>query len=155
MPFTDVGMGVYKVDDGARRPCSRHHQHARSREEFASRLSPSGDGERHEYAQNIQIAELNSLNATIAVIRWKKIFGFYLDLEHEHHTVYAIDGNPMINEAGDGEAYHDQPRVRRRDPRPLRRGRLYVCIPFTTAVHMCSAAAGTRWSRRSPPGHGR
>ena len=30
-----------------------------------------------EYHQNIQIAELNALNAALAVIKWKKLMGFY------------------------------------------------------------------------------
>jgi hypothetical protein len=40
----------------------------------------------------------NALNALLAVIRWKKIVGFYDDLEHEHNTIYLIDGNTLINE---------------------------------------------------------
>jgi hypothetical protein len=52
----------------------------------------------NEYRQNIQIAELNMLNAALAVIRWKKLTGFYLDLEREHFSVYEIDGNDILNE---------------------------------------------------------
>jgi hypothetical protein len=51
-----------------------------------------------EYRQNIQIAELNTLNAALAVIRWKKHLGFYVDLEHEFSSTYTIDGNILINE---------------------------------------------------------
>ena len=40
------------------------------------------------YSHNIQIAELNALNAALAVIKWKKLAGFYVDLEGEHFTVY-------------------------------------------------------------------
>nr|WP_322750796.1 MULTISPECIES: hypothetical protein [unclassified Frankia] len=38
------------------------------------------------------------LNAALAVIKWKKLAGFYLDLEREHHSLYAINGNTVINE---------------------------------------------------------
>ena len=41
---------------------------------------------------------MNALNALLAVIRWKKIVGFYDDLEHEHNTISLIDGNTLINE---------------------------------------------------------
>lgn len=51
-----------------------------------------------EYAQNIQIADLNALNAALAVIKWKKLCGFYQDFEHEHHSTYTSDGNAMTNE---------------------------------------------------------
>jgi hypothetical protein len=56
------------------------------------------DDEANEYARNIQLADLNSLNACLAVIRWKKLFGFYRDLEGEHNTLYTIDGNHLLNE---------------------------------------------------------
>lgn len=105
--FTDCGMGLYKVDDalaGQVRVTSTPGRRVEARRHIA--LS---DGEQDEYSQNIQIAELNSLNATIAVMRWKKINGFYLDLEHEYNTVYVVDGNSMINDVGDGDAHHDQP----------------------------------------------
>jgi hypothetical protein len=42
------------------------------------------------YKSNIQIAELNALNAVMAVIRWKKLFGFYVDDACEFHSVYRI-----------------------------------------------------------------
>ena len=57
-----------------------------------------------EYDQNIQIAELNMLNAALAVIKWKKIFGFYTDFEHEHSSTYTIDGNHLLNEDQADEA---------------------------------------------------
>ncbi len=51
-----------------------------------------------EYSRNIQIADLNALNAALAVIKWKKFCGFYRDLACERFTTYAIDGNKLINE---------------------------------------------------------
>jgi hypothetical protein len=51
-----------------------------------------------EYSTNIQVADLNALNAALAVVKWKKLFGFYADLEHEHHSTYTIDGNVLTNE---------------------------------------------------------
>jgi hypothetical protein len=50
------------------------------------------------YATNIQVADLNALNATLAVIRWKKLFGFYADLEQEHFAAYTVDGNATAND---------------------------------------------------------
>jgi len=99
IPFIDVGMGVYMVDNslaGIIRITSStptKHDHLRNRISF----SDSDDGN-NEYAQNIQIADLNALNAALAVIKWKKLFGFYVDLDHEHHSTYTIDGNTLANE---------------------------------------------------------
>ena len=99
-PFVDVGMGIYMADDSlggilrvtTSTPAQREHVRAKNRIPFST-----GDG-KNDYDRNIQIADLNALNAALAVIKWKKIFGFYLDLGREHHTTYTIDGNMLINE---------------------------------------------------------
>ena len=99
IPFIDVGMGVYMVDNslaGIIRITSStptKHDHLRNRISFSD-----SDVGNNEYAQNIQIADLNALNAALAVIKWKKLFGFYVDLDHEHHSTYTIDGNTLANE---------------------------------------------------------
>ena len=50
-----------------------------------------------EYERNAQMAELNALNAALAVIKWKKIRGIYSDFGCELHCLYALDGNRLIN----------------------------------------------------------
>ena len=52
----------------------------------------------NDYAHNIQIADLNALNAALAVIRWKKLCGFYTDQEHEHSSTYMVGGNHIVND---------------------------------------------------------
>lgn len=42
------------------------------------------------YRQNIQVADLNALNAQLAVIKWKQLFGFYEDAARSHHTAYTV-----------------------------------------------------------------
>jgi hypothetical protein len=99
VPFVDAGMGVYRCGEalaGQLRVTAQTAAFPRSEGELASRV-PSG-GAPDEYAANIQIADLNALNAALAVIRWKKHCGFYLDLEGEHFSVYEIDGNHLLNE---------------------------------------------------------
>lgn len=100
IPFIDVGMGLQLVDDSlvgllrvtTSTPEKRDHVHALQRVSF---LDP---GNNDLYSQNIQVAELNALNAILAVLKWKKIFGFYKDLENEHFCIYEIDGNHILNE---------------------------------------------------------
>lgn len=98
IPFIDVGIGLYLVDEslaGIVRVTSSTIKH---REHVSKKISFSDNDGNNEYARNIQIADLNALNAALAVVKWKKIFGFYQDLEEEHHTTYTIDGNILINE---------------------------------------------------------
>jgi hypothetical protein len=62
------------------------------------RVSFTGDDVVDDYSRNIQIAELNAMSAALAVIKWKKMYGFYQDLEHEHHSTYSINVNMMTSE---------------------------------------------------------
>ena len=97
--FIDVGMGVLEEAGalfGQLRVTASTDQ---SREQVHSRLQLSGNDREDDYSRNIQIADLNALSAALAVIKWKKILGFYVDIEKEHSTLYQIDGNCLINEA--------------------------------------------------------
>ena len=97
VPFVDVGMGIENTDDkllGILRTSFS--------ETLPSSAAPSGEGSVEdvgEYQRNIQIVELNALNAALAVIRWKKHRGFYLDLGQESRSTYTIDGNHMSNKS--------------------------------------------------------
>jgi hypothetical protein len=96
--FVDVGMGLELVDGTlggilrvtASTPDKRDHVHQ-------GRISFAGSGEENIYSSNIQVADLNALNAVMAVIKWKKLKGFYRDLECEHHSTYTTDGNMLLN----------------------------------------------------------
>lgn len=96
--FIDVGMGLYAKNEtlgGILRVTTSDpdgHETARARMSFAE-----GDGI-NEYDKNIQIADLNALNATLAVVRWKKLRGFYFDLKHERFSSYTIGLNMLLSE---------------------------------------------------------
>lgn len=95
--FSDVGLGVNVVDDkltGAVRVTSAT-QH--KNDHLPLRIF-SEDSDNNDYATNIQIAELNALNAIFAVLKWKKVSGFYVDHENEHHSSYSIGVSKIFNE---------------------------------------------------------
>lgn len=100
VPFIDVGMGLELVGDQLlgqlRVTTSVEGQRDHVRDKFRIPLS-KGNAE-NEYDRNIQIADLNALNAALAVVRWKKHFGFYLNEGREHHSIYATIDNELINE---------------------------------------------------------
>ncbi|MGB7220079.1 MAG: ThiF family adenylyltransferase [Vicinamibacterales bacterium] len=100
LPFIDVGMGVDLVDEALGGVLRITTSTAKKREHVRGmNRIPFSDGDgNNDYARNIQIADLNALNAALAVIKWKKLFGFYRDLEREHFSTYTIDGNTLINE---------------------------------------------------------
>jgi hypothetical protein len=74
VPFIDVGMGAYLSGDSlggivkttTSTPAQRDHVRVKKRISFSA-----GDGN-NEYDQNIQIADLNALNAALAVIKWEE-----------------------------------------------------------------------------------
>jgi hypothetical protein len=96
--FTDVGMGIH-LDNGALGGIVRATTSTpQKRDHFRERVSFDDTPGDDDYNRNIQIADLNALNAALAVIKWKKIFGFYRDLKSEHHSQFSIDTSLLLNE---------------------------------------------------------
>lgn len=97
IPFIDVGLGVNIVEDSlvgiirvtVGTPSKTDH--------IPNRIGVN-DIDDNEYSTNIQIADLNAMNALLAVMKWKKLNGFYQDLKEEHHTTYTINTSQLINE---------------------------------------------------------
>lgn len=97
IPFIDVGLGVELVENQllgtlrvtAGTPAKNDH--------LPSRVSGEDHGD-NVYTTNIQIADLNALNAALAVVKWKKIATFYQDLEEENHSAYSINVSKIFNE---------------------------------------------------------
>ena len=98
VPFNDVGMGI-QLNNGTLGGIIRVTTSTeKRRDHLRSRVSFGDAAGGNEYDRNIQIADMNALNAALAVIKWKKLFGFYRDLKSEHHSQYSIDGNLLVNE---------------------------------------------------------
>ena len=98
VPFIDVGMGVLEVEGSLLGQLRVSVSTDRSCDQVHPTLPLLDGDEEDEYSRNIQIADLNALNASLAVIKWKKLLGFYVDIEKEHSILYQIDGNCLINE---------------------------------------------------------
>ena len=97
IPFTDVGMGIQLSDNALGGILRVTTSTVQMRDHFQTRVS-FGEAPGGDYDRNIQIADLNALNAALAVIKWKKLFGFYRDLKSEHHSQFSIDTNLLLNE---------------------------------------------------------
>ena len=97
-PFVDVGVGVEVSGDSLRGQVRVTTATAGKSDHLGDRVSFAGGLGEDDYSSNIQIADLNALNAALAVIKWKKLLGFYQDLDQEHHCLYTINGNALCNE---------------------------------------------------------
>ena len=98
VPFIDVGMGVLEEGGALFGQLRVTTSTDLSRGQVRPTLPISDRDGEDNYSRNIQIADLNALNAALAVIKWKKCLGFYVDLVREHTNLYQIDGNHLVNE---------------------------------------------------------
>ncbi|MGV9922080.1 ThiF family adenylyltransferase [Streptomyces cellulosae] len=97
VPFIDVGMGIEEID-GHLSGLLRVTTSLPGRREEARNRIPRPAPERDAYARNIQTADLNALNAVLAVIRWKRFIGIYADATDESYTTYSVITNEIANE---------------------------------------------------------
>lgn len=101
IPFVDVGMGLYSTESAiggiVRSTLSTNRPGSRAAARARISTNDAGPG---EYNTNIQIAELNALNASLAIIQYKKHLGFYDDADDNHFAGYVIDANTIVNEDG-------------------------------------------------------
>lgn len=93
--FIDVGIGIQKDKDklsGILRTTTAtvdKYDHLSKNVSFVN-------SDENEYTTNIQLPELNSLNASFAVIKWKKLSGIYHDHDEEFDSTYTINANMLL-----------------------------------------------------------
>lgn len=104
IPFIDVGMGLNRKHgslDGMMRATLYNVEDARTMR--ARGLAETADTPDGLYRANIQIGELNALNACLALIRYKQIRGFYRDTEGFKHLLFGVCDMHLV-----GESYTDE-----------------------------------------------
>lgn len=95
--FVDSGIDVQRKGDVLDAAVRVTMGTEEKNDHLANRIG-SDERENNEYHSNIQIAELNSIAASQAVMRWKRHIGYYLDLKFEHNTLWFSSTNKIINE---------------------------------------------------------
>jgi hypothetical protein len=50
------------------------------------------------YRQNIQVADMNALNAQLAVMKWKQHFGFYQDDFQAHNGTFSVNSQALTRD---------------------------------------------------------
>lgn len=103
IPFVDVGMGLMVTEKpqliGIVRSVISTPE---NRQEAAQHISyDDGDNGNNEYATNTQIAELNAMNAALAVIQWKTYYGVYFDAGSQCYAGYSIVSGEFISESAE------------------------------------------------------
>lgn len=99
IPFIDVGMGLHRKTDGLsgmiRVTYYPPEQAAQMKERNLAELQ---DGPDNLYRTNIQISELNALNASLAIIRFKQLRGFYITDDSVLHLLFNVADLKIIGE---------------------------------------------------------
>lgn len=96
VPFIDVGLGLNIAEDNLVGTLRTTTGTSDKYDHIPNRIG-SAETDDNEYTTNIQIADLNALNALLAVIKWKKLRGFYQDLKEEYNTTYTINTGQLIH----------------------------------------------------------
>lgn len=97
IPFVDTGLDVFKTSDGGLGSVLHTTLSAPGKtSHIPSRLSFSDVQRNDIYVSNIQVAELNALNAVFAVIKWKKFCGFYRDDIKEYNSLYTSSTHSLV-----------------------------------------------------------
>ncbi|NJB82052.1 ThiF family adenylyltransferase [Wenyingzhuangia aestuarii] len=100
IPFIDTGIGVSKINEKLNASIRITSSDNLNKNHIweSKRISFFDPNQDDIYQSNIQIAELNSLNADLAIIKWKKMIGIYSDNIFEYQTIYNIAHNDILNE---------------------------------------------------------
>ena len=99
VPFIDVGMDVQMFrGESLLGQCRTTLSSPKKNDHIEERVSFGEARKNDVYATDIQVADLNALNAALAVIKWKKYFGFYVDQMCEHHSIYSINTHGLTRD---------------------------------------------------------
>jgi molybdopterin/thiamine biosynthesis adenylyltransferase len=97
IPFIDVGMGLKRqsgpISGMVRTTYFAEGDQANTR---AKGLVPEADRPDDVYKSNIQISELNALNAALAMLKFKQIRGFYCGPAASDHMLFTLDNLSLL-----------------------------------------------------------
>ena len=100
IPFIDVGMGLNRTRgplNGMLRATYYSAEHGQKVR--AKGLAPMVDSPDDLYQTNIQISELNALNACLAVIRFKQLRGFYFEEIPYYNLLLELGDLQIVGES--------------------------------------------------------
>lgn len=91
IPFIDVGMGLNRKQGPLAGTIRMTYYSAKAAAETRDKqLAELTDDPDDIYRRNVQIAELNALNAALAVMRYKQLRGFYLEDNPPYHLLMGV-----------------------------------------------------------------
>lgn len=100
IPFIDVGMDLQQIQATGKLigSCRFTLCTPEQNEHFPQYAPMSDDNDDAIYRQNIQIADMNALNAQLAVMKWKQYFGFYQDDFKAHNGTFSVNSTSLARD---------------------------------------------------------
>jgi hypothetical protein len=100
IPFIDVGMGLRRKDNALNGMLRTTYYSAENGAMLRDkRLAEITDTPDDEYRTNIQIGELNALNACLAVVKFKQLRGFYFEELPNYNLLFEIGDLKIVSES--------------------------------------------------------
>lgn len=97
IPFIDVGMGLNRKGTSLSGMMRVTYFSVENAEEVRkNKWVPEREDPKNEYKANIQICELNALNASLAVLRYKQARGFFTETEDNLNMLLSIGSMSMM-----------------------------------------------------------
>jgi hypothetical protein len=97
IPFIDVGMGLNRKNDSITGMIrTSYFSTEEDQVNEAKKNVPLSDNKNDLYKTNIQIGELNALNACLAVIRFKQLRGFYNEFEVDSNLLFDVSDIKIV-----------------------------------------------------------
>lgn len=99
IPFIDVGMGLNRKHGPINGTLRMTYYSAEDGSKVRDKkLAPLTDNEEDLYKTNIQIAELNALNACLSVIKFKQLRGFYCEELPRYNLLFEVQDFGVVSE---------------------------------------------------------
>jgi len=98
VPFIDVGLDIALDQQHALRGICRFTAGTPEMHSHVEEVVSFAEARADELYRNIQVADLNMLNAAMAVGKWKQMRGFYADDMREHHSLYNTATHALTKE---------------------------------------------------------
>jgi ThiF family len=98
VPFIDVGMDMELNKANSLMGMCRYTVGLPDFNAHVAQVVSFDDGPENNIYRNIQVADMNMQIASMAVMKWKKLLGFYADSKQEHHGLYNIETGSLIKE---------------------------------------------------------
>lgn len=97
IPFVDVGMGLSRTKSGLAGLVRTTLVAGGEWNDLIDKgYLPIEDAEDDVYSTNIQIGELNALNAALAVMKYRRMFGFFADEGSGTHSLLEIRSDSIF-----------------------------------------------------------